>query len=886
VATLAFIDVGTPTAPAWSAQQVRTLTDLGLVLRELRRRQARRGGGVQLSYRDLAAATGWSHGIIGEYMAGRVLPPTDRFDILIRLLGATTAEQGALATARDRVEESRRAAPAPRQLPADVFGFTGRETELGALDALLDQDAAICAVAGTAGVGKTALAVHWAHRVAKRFPHGQLYIDLRGYDPDEPVPPAEALARLVRGLGVRGGEPPGDVLPEDLAERAARYRSALAGRRVLVVLDNASGTDQVRPLLPGEPGCFALVTSRDSLAGLVVRDGAQRIDLDLLRPDQARRLLETLIGARAVADPQTTGALARSCARLPLALRIAAEIATARPALALPDLLADLRDEQRRLDLLEVPGDARSALRAVFSWSLRQMSLRQSHPAAAAFPLLGLHPGRELSGYAFAALAGCPLEAARGLLADLLGAHLVMVADADSAAGALHARDSRYTMHDLLRAYAVELAAALPTADRQAAQHRLADHYLATAAAAMDTLYPHERASRPAVRPAVTPAPPVQHAPDALRFLDRERANLVALAGQAARYGRPADAVTLSGVLWRYFEVGGHHQEALTVHTLAVAATAGDAEPGDATPGRATAQASLGGIHWWLGDHRGALAPLEAALAGFRQAGDPDGEAHALARLALVHERLGEYPRALAELTGALGIYRRTGNRHGAARQLMNLGILHRRLGRYRWSAGAQRAAARVFQDLGDRRLEGYALGNLAAVENLLGRHAEAQEHLRQSLAACRDTGDRGGEGSALATIGAVYQRMCRYPEALDHLDQGLRISRETGDRALETETLSALGLTLLAMGLPGAALVPYRGALALADAAGDRYEQARALAGVGQGLAARGDAEGAAAHWERALSIYQALGVPEAEALRHRTAQQPAGAELSRGRR
>ncbi|WP_344136875.1 helix-turn-helix transcriptional regulator, partial [Luedemannella flava] len=393
--------------PARGVDAVHTLADLAGVLRDLRRRHARRSGGAPLSYRELAAAAGWSHGIIGEYLAGRVLPPTDRFDVLVRLLGASPAEQGALATARDRVEETRRqamaatpAAPVPRQLPGEVSGFTGRQRELATLDALLGQPAAgpatavvVTAVAGTAGVGKTTLALRWAHRVAERFPDGQLYLDLRGYDPDRPVSPIGALATLLTGLGLSTAD-----LPTDLASRAALYRTLLAGRRMLIVLDNAGTPDQVRPLLPGSATCRTLVTSRDSLAGLVIRDGARRIDLDLLTREEAVALLRTLLGERVDAEPAAAADLADRCARLPLALRIAAEHAAATPGRLLADLADDLRDEATRLDLLAVDGDPRAALRGVFSWSHRHLP-----PAAArAFDLLGLHPGRDIDAAAVA----------------------------------------------------------------------------------------------------------------------------------------------------------------------------------------------------------------------------------------------------------------------------------------------------------------------------------------------------------------------------------------------------------------------------------------------------------------------------------------------------
>ncbi len=845
------------------AAEVRTLADLAQVLRELRRRHARRRGSAEPTYRELAASTGWSHAIIGEYLAGQVLPPTDRFDVLIRLLGATPAEQGALATARDRVEESRRRPlpggagaadamterPVPRQLPMDVYGFTGRAVQLAELDGLLDDRerrpaALISAVAGTAGVGKTALAVRWAHQVAGRFPDGQLYVDLRGYGPERPIAPADALAGFLRGLGVDGAD-----IPAEEAERAACYRTMLAGRRILVVLDNACGADQVRPLLPGAPSCFVVVTSRDDLAGLVARDGARRIELDMLTAAEAVTLLRALIGPRVDADAAAAAALAERCMRLPLALRIAAELATAHPDMTPSDLLADLHDQQRRLDLLDAAGDPRTAIRSVFSWSYQYLST----DGARAFGLLGLHPGPDIDAYAIAALAHTGLRQARAVADELARAHLIEPAG-----------PGRLAMHDLLRAYAVErVTAAVGAAGRRAALSRLFDYYLHTAAAAMNTLFPHERHGRPDVASPQTPAPPVDEPDCAARWLDQQRPSLVAVAVCAARHGWPRHSVDLSCTLWRAFEVGGHYQEALAVHTSAAQAAL---EHGH---GRASVLANLGSIHWWLGSHQEARTCFEQSLAGHRDTGDAEGEARALARLGVVHERLGGYGEALAHLRHALAIYRRTGNRYGEGAQLVNIGTLHRRLGHHAEAAEHQQQAAVVFVEIGDLRLEGYALGNLGAVYSLLGRHAEALTHLEKALANCRESGDRGGEGSALATIGAVYQRLERYPEALDYLHRALTISGETGDRSLETETLSTLGDTLRAMRQPEPALTRYRGALALTEHTGDRFEQARALDGIARVLDGGGQSAQARQYWRKALTIYSKLGVPEAGQVR-----------------
>ena len=332
-------------------------------------------------------------------------------------------------------------------------------------------------------MGKTALAVRWSRRAASAFPDGQLYVNLRGYDPGQPVPPGDALAGFLRALGMAGQD-----IPPETDERAAAYRSLLDGRRVLVVLDNAASVEQVRPLLPGCPSCLVVVTSRDSLAGLVARHGARRLDLDMLPLPDALGLLRTLIGGRVDAEPEAAAALAKQCARLPLALRVAAELAAASPDSRLAGLAGELASEQRRLDLLDAGGDERTAVRGVFSWSYRHLPAG----AARAFRLLGLHPGPDFDAYAVAALTGASATQARDVLALLARAHLVHPAG----------RRGRYGMHDLLRAYASHLAEAEDSDDaRDAALSRLFDYYLAAAASAMDALVPAERHYRPRIPP-------------------------------------------------------------------------------------------------------------------------------------------------------------------------------------------------------------------------------------------------------------------------------------------------------------------------------------------------------------------------------------------------
>jgi hypothetical protein len=352
--------------------------------------------------------------------------------------------------------------PGPLELrpwhpPPDVGVFVGRHAELAALDAGIATPGR-CVVTGTAGVGKTALVARWAHRVADRFPDGCLYADLQGYGPRRPAPPARILVELLRALDARRAQLAGGV-----DHLAARYRSLLHRRRMLVVLDNARSAEQVRPLLPAGSGCQTIVTSRDALAGLVARDGAHRVALEPLPPADAAGLLRALIGARAAAEPGAVEALAERCSRLPLALRLAAELAVGRPDDRLAGLAAEWADEACLLDLLDSGGDPRTAVRTVFSWSYRSLP----PPAARAFRLLGLHPGPDFDALALAAAGGLPVRESARALATLAAAHLVVRVDR---------RRSR--MHGLLRAYARETAERTdPDSYRAAVTARFSAHY-------------------------------------------------------------------------------------------------------------------------------------------------------------------------------------------------------------------------------------------------------------------------------------------------------------------------------------------------------------------------------------------------------------------------
>jgi DNA-binding SARP family transcriptional activator/tetratricopeptide (TPR) repeat protein len=743
----------------------------------------------------------------------------------------------------------------PRELPAPVAHFAGRANELAALTDLLDRSGepgpgaiVVSAIGGTAGVGKTALAVHWAHRVAERFPDGQLFVNLRGYDPGQPMTAADALAGFLRALGVAGQD-----IPAEEAERAARYRSLLAGRRMLVTLDNAGSVEQVRPLLPGSPACVVVVTSRDALAGLVARDGAARLDLDLLPPEDAVGLLRALVGARVDADPSAAAMLAVQCCRLPLALRVAAELAANRPAVPLAELAAELADRQKRLDLLEAAGDPRTAVRTVFSWSYRHLH----GDAARAFRLLGLHPGADLDPYAAAALTGTSLEQARRLLDQLARAHLIQSAS-----------PSRYGMHDLLSAYARDLAAAQDSdQERRAALTRLFDHYLHTAAIAMDTLYPAEPHVRPRIHPPAISTPPLTDPAASRAWLDAERGTLVAVMAHTAEYGWPGHATRLAATLFRYLDGNGHNPEALIIHSHARTAARHAGDPAD----EATALNSLAAVHWRLGRYQQATSHLQESLALSLEAGDRAGQARVLGNLGILHAQLGRYDQATRLQEQALYLQRETGDQSGEARALGNLGTVEERQGRYEQAAHHHQQSLTLAREIGNRRGESYGLMNLGMVGLLQGRYQHALGQLQPALVLFREVGDRNGEAEALTRIGDVYLRLGHHHEAVGHHRQALALFREIGDRNGEAEALNGLGETLLAAGQPGDGCTQHATALGLASQDGDKFQQARAHNGLASSYRATGDDGQARYHWQQALALYTELGVPQAAEVRAR---------------
>ena len=821
-----------------------------------RDRLAQRRRALGLTQEDLAGLMEVERSTVARWERGTTQPLPWIRPKLARALQVPADQLADLLDSTATADPDRRgpaAPPAPRQLPAAVANFTGRTVELQTLTRLAEHVGAgpagavvISAIGGTAGVGKTALAVQWAHQAASRFPDGQLYVNLRGYDLGAPMPATDALAGFLRSLGV-----PGQDIPPEAEQRAVRYRSLLAGRRMLVVLDNAGSADQVRPLLPGTPACTVVVTSRDALAGLVARDGAARLDLDVLPLEDAVALLRMLIGARVDAEPGTAAELAVQCCRLPLALRVAAELAASRPAVPLAALTGELADLRTRLDLLDAGGDPGTQVRAVFSWSYRHLDADD----ARTFRLLGLHPGSDLEPYTAAALTGTTVRQARRAQEVLARAHLIRPAGT-----------GRYGMHDLLRSYARELSATLDTEEKQhAALTRLFDHYLHTAAAAMDTLFPAERHRRPRIPWPATPVPPLPGPAAAREWLDRERPALVAAAGYTAAHGWPSHATRLAATLSSYLHDSGHFSEALTVfsHALGAARRTGD------HAAEATALNDTGDVDREQGRYRQAADRCGQALALFRAAGDRAGEARALGCTGLAETSLGRYEQAARHQQDAAAIFRDLGDPFGEARALGNLGWVRQRQGRYQEAAGYYVQSLDQSRQIGDSHGEAYALARLGVVDLRLGRYQHAARYLQQALDLFREMGHAAGEAEILLLLSETYAGLGRYEHAAVNSEQALAMSREIGARVTEADALNGLGDVLLRTGEAGKARAHYATALRLASEADAPREQARAHSGLARACQADGDPAHARHHWQEALTRYTAIGAPEAGEIR-----------------
>jgi DNA-binding SARP family transcriptional activator len=664
---------------------------------------------------------------------------------LVRLQKAVLEDDASLSYVDSGRRGSRSSTPpatglsVPADLPSDIATFTGRREQTERLDAVLAsaQDGptttvVISSIAGMAGIGKTSLAIHWSHQVRGVFPDGQLYLNLRGYDPGMSiVEPADALHELLTALGV-----PASRIPAGLTARSALWRSVLSDKRMLLVLDNARDSEHVRPLLPGAAGSFVLVTSRSSLSGLIMAHGAHSLVLDALSEAEATDMLVRRLGAeRVAAEPEAVSHLISLTAGLPLALAIVAARAAISPTLSLRTIADQLRDAGTRLDALNAD-ETSTDIRAVFSWSYRTLG-----PAAQQlFRRLGAHPGPDVSTAAVASISGLPMAQVRPLLAELTRAHLLT-----------EHTSGRYAFHDLLRAYAADLAHASDSVDeRSDAIRRTLDHYLHTAQTA-DRLLDPTRDALTTTPPTdgVTPEEPSGPA-QALAWFTTERRVLVRLVEQASSEAFHVHCVHMAWSLTTFFDRQGHWQDEIAAQGNALESAESLADPSSVIRSRrmlALAYARLLAYD----EARGHYAE---ALRLCRDLGRRADEAHVLRGLAYVFELEGRYAEALASAEEVLEIYRATGHRAG----------------------------------------EGYALNMVGWFRALLGEHEQALARCQEALEILVEADEAFGQAAALDSLGYAYHHMGDHRHALASYDRALDIYRRLGDLRFEADVLNHIG--------------------------------------------------------------------------------------------
>jgi DNA-binding SARP family transcriptional activator/tetratricopeptide (TPR) repeat protein len=650
--------------------------------------------------------------------------------------------------------------PVPAQLPLDAPGFSGRHEELSMLQEMLPdgsgQTVPIVAISGPAGTGKTALAVRFGRQVARRFPDGQLHINLRGLDPaTAPLEPWAALHFFLDALGVAPNR-----IPSDTDGRSALFRSLLDGKRMLIVLDNARNVAQVRPLLPGSPGSLVLVTSRNELTGLVAAEGAVPLTLDVLSDAEAREMLARRLGhERVAAEPEAAAEITESCACLPLALSIAVGRAAARPKRPLTELAAELRDARGRLDALEA-GDVMTSVRAVFSWSYDQLS----ENAARMFRLLGLHPGPDISLSAAASLTAMPRSEAGAALRELARAHMVA-----------EYLPARFTFHDLLRAYAAEAAERSdPATERRAAAERVLDHYLHTAMAASNRFSPFRSPLQlTGPQPGVLPAE-MADKEQAMAWFEAELPVLLALIAYADANDFDACAWQLPWTLGPFFNRRGRWRDYTATQQIALAAAT---RLGD-TLALAHAHHLLGHVQSQTGDYEAADPNFRRALDLFRQLGDRGNEAVVLNGLAGMLEKQQRFTEALAVALDALRMLKAVG--HWWTQATLENGV-------------------------------GWLYGHL-------GQYDQALVHCQRALSLHRESGHRGGAADTLDSLGFVYLKLGDTVQAKAHYTRAIEAYREISQLFGEGNSLAGLGDALLAEGDRQAAAAAWREAVTVLD--------------------------------------------------------------------
>jgi tetratricopeptide (TPR) repeat protein/transcriptional regulator with XRE-family HTH domain len=718
-----------------------------------------------MSQEQLAAATGTAVRTIRNIETGRTTRPRPS---TVRLLADAFELHGperdrfhryALLDSGGDPDQRGAAGVVPRQLPAATGQFVGRAPELEVLDQLAASGPSattvpIAAIAGTAGIGKTALAIRWAHQVADKFPDGQLYVNLRGFQPTgTPMHPAEAVRSLLDALAV-----PPQQIPPHLDAQAGLYRSLLARRRMLIVLDNARDADQVRPLLPASPTCLALVTSRDQLTSLTALEAAHQITLDLLSVAEAQQLLTERLGAdRVAAEPHAAEQIISYCARLPLALAIVAARAAAHPSFPLASIANELAEARTGLDAL-AGKEPTIDLRAVFSCSYHTLS----PDAARLFRLLGLHPGPDISAPGAASLAGLPPPEMRPLLGGLTRAHLLT----EPAPG-------RYRFHDLLRAYATELAERHDADhDRHAATVRTLDHYLHTAHRAARLLNPTgDQIAADPPRPGTTPEPLADYA-QALAWLTTEHPVLVAAVDHSSRTGLDTHTWQLAWTLVSFLSRLGHWQDYATTQSAAVAAA--------------------------------------------RRLGDPTTQARTHRYLGQAYSRLGRFDDAHTQFRSSLDLATRAGDRIRQADAHLNLGGNRERQGRYAEALDHARQALDLHQSAGHQVGQADALNAVGWCHARLGDYRQALTYCQQALGLHQASGNRNGQAGTWDSLGYAHHHLGQHTQAITCYQRAIQLLHDLADRPREASTLTRLGDTQHTAGNPHAARTAWQHALSI----------------------------------------------------------------------
>jgi tetratricopeptide (TPR) repeat protein/transcriptional regulator with XRE-family HTH domain len=853
-------------------------------------RQLRTAAGM--TQEDLAAAASLSPRSVSDLERG--IHPTARNQTAklladaLRLTGTVRAQFEAAARGFAQPgQPTPGAAAATRTLPRDTGAFTGREPELRQLvgaaigAAKAGGMVGVHAIGGMAGIGKTTLAVHAAHRLAPEFPDGQVFLPLHAHTPGQrPVDPADALASLLLTAGIAASQ-----IPPGLDERTRLWRDHLAGKRVLLLLDDAAGHEQVRPMLPGTPGSIVLVTSRRRLTAL---EDVQAISLDTLPADEAARLLVRL-AARPGLDPADPAVrdIAELCGYLPLAIGMLARQLHHHPAWRAGDLAADLASARDRLELMQAEN---LSVSAAFDLSYADLGTQQQ----LLFRRLGLYPGTDIDHYAAAALDGTDPASARRRLDELYDHNLLT----EPARG-------RYRLHDLMREHARTLAEADPVTQRRAALGGLLGYYLRTTRAADRQLTAEAPASvgppSGQQRPAAA-GPQLTSRDDAMAWLERERLNLNAAIGHAASHDRPAEVIALAAAMHTFLRFAGHWDQAARQHRAALdcavglgdrAAEAGALaglgsiaiatrdyreavarltqavglyrELGD-RPGEASALSDLSGVLYLTSDNAAAAAGMTRALELYRELGDRPGEALVLSRLGSLRLATGEYPAAAASLARALDLYRDLGDRLGEADALNELGAVQQATGDYLPAAAHLRQALELYRRLGYRVGEANVLIDLGAAQVATGAHTAAIADLNRALELHERLGDRLGTANAMHQLGAALHASGAYRQAAASQEQALELYRDLGDRAGEAETLIALGNVALALNDPAAAGPSFELARSIAADIASPLLQARALEGEGRCHRQDGRLAESRAALSQAVQIYQRIGSADAD--------------------